>query len=80
MEESFFQSLKRERIRRQTYKIHKDAWQAVFDYIDMFYNPLRKHFQERDARTGRVRNSADVEKRKVSRKLGATQRVGLHQP
>lgn len=43
MEESFFQSLKRERIRRQTYKIHKEAWQAVFDYIDMFYNPLRKH-------------------------------------
>ncbi|EHJ59856.1 Transposase insF for insertion sequence IS3A [Novosphingobium pentaromativorans US6-1] len=41
--ESFFSSLKRERIRRRTYKTCKDARQEVFDYIDMFYNPGRKH-------------------------------------
>ena len=41
--ESFFNLLKRERIRRRTYKTRADARQDVFDYIEMFYNPLRKH-------------------------------------
>ncbi len=40
--ESFFSSLKRERIRRRTYKTRKEARQDVFDYIEMFYNPVRK--------------------------------------
>jgi len=41
--ESFFHLLKRERIRRKTYATRKDARQDVFDYIEMFYNPKRKH-------------------------------------
>lgn len=41
--ESFFNLLKRERIRRRTYKTREDARQDVFDYIEMFYNPKRKH-------------------------------------
>ena len=41
--ESFFNLLKRERIRRRTYKTRADARQDVFDYIEMFYNPKRKH-------------------------------------
>jgi len=41
--ESFFNLLKRERIRRRTYKNREDARQDVFDYIEMFYNPKRKH-------------------------------------
>ena len=41
--ESFFSSLKRERIRRRTYKTREEARQDVFDYIEMFYNPIRKH-------------------------------------
>jgi putative transposase len=41
--ESFFSSLKRERIRRRTYKTRLQARQDVFDYIEMFYNPKRKH-------------------------------------
>jgi putative transposase len=41
--ESFFNLLKRERIRRRTYKTRADARQDVFDYIEMFYNPQRKH-------------------------------------
>ena len=41
--ESFFQLLKRERIRRKTYASRKDARQDVFDYIEFFYNPKRKH-------------------------------------
>lgn len=41
--ESFFNLLKRERIRRRTYKTRVAARQDVFDYIEMFYNPKRKH-------------------------------------
>ena len=41
--ESFFNLLKRERIRRKTYGTREDARQDVFDYIEMFYNPQRKH-------------------------------------
>jgi putative transposase len=41
--ESFFNLLKRERIRRRTYKSRAEARQDVFDYIEMFYNPKRKH-------------------------------------
>ncbi|MBD3849391.1 IS3 family transposase [Bosea sp. SSUT16] len=41
--ESFFNLLKRERIRRKTYRTREEARQDVFDYIEMFYNPKRKH-------------------------------------
>ena len=41
--ESFFQLLKRERIRRRTYLTREAARQDVFEYIEMFYNPKRKH-------------------------------------
>jgi hypothetical protein len=39
---SFFSSLKRERIRRRTYKTPKAARQDVFNYIEMFHNSVRK--------------------------------------
>ena len=41
--ESFFQLLKRERIRRKTYPDRATARRDVFDYIEMFYNPTRRH-------------------------------------
>ncbi len=41
--ESFFLSLKRERIRRRTYKTRQQERADVFDYIEFFYNPKRKH-------------------------------------
>ncbi len=41
--ESFFQLLKRERIRRRTYPTRDDARRDVFDDIEMVYNPRRKH-------------------------------------
>lgn len=41
--ESFFNLLKRERIRRGVYGSRDEARQDVFDYIEMFYNPKRKH-------------------------------------
>ncbi|MGC9742158.1 IS3 family transposase [Pseudomonas sp. P1B16] len=41
--ESFFQLLKRERIRRKIYATRDEARSDVFDYIEMFYNPKRRH-------------------------------------
>jgi putative transposase len=41
--ESFFSSLKIERIARKTYRTRKDARADVFDYIERFYNPKRRH-------------------------------------
>ncbi|ECA4604909.1 IS3 family transposase [Salmonella enterica] len=41
--ESFFQLLKQERIRRQIYSSRQAARADVFDYIEMFYNPKRRH-------------------------------------
>lgn len=34
---------KRERIRRKIYVTRDEARQDVFDYIEMFYNPKRRH-------------------------------------
>ncbi len=41
--ESFFSSLKTERVRRKTYRTRKQARADVFDYIERFYNPRRRH-------------------------------------
>jgi putative transposase len=41
--ESFFGLLKRERIRRRIYTTKAAARADVFDYIEMFYNPKRRH-------------------------------------
>jgi len=41
--ESFFQLLKRERIRRQIYLTRDDARADVFNYIELFYNSKWRH-------------------------------------
>lgn len=41
--ESFFQLLKRERIKRSIYGNRDEARSDVFDYIEMIYNPKRRH-------------------------------------
>ncbi len=41
--ENFFQLLKREKIRRRKYRNRKEARRDVFEYIQLFYNPKRKH-------------------------------------
>ena len=41
--ESFFQLLKRERIKRRIYDTRQDARSDVFNYIELFYNPKRRH-------------------------------------
>jgi putative transposase len=41
--ESFFSSLKTERTARKLYRTRDDARADVFDYIERFYNPKRRH-------------------------------------
>lgn len=41
--ESFFSSLKKERIRKQVYRTRDLAKADVFEYIEMFYNRSRRH-------------------------------------
>jgi putative transposase len=41
--ESFFSSLKKERIRKQVYRTRDLAKADVFEYIEMFYNRTRRH-------------------------------------
>jgi putative transposase len=41
--ESFFQLLKRERIKKRIYSTRQDARADIFNYIEMFYNVKRKH-------------------------------------
>jgi putative transposase len=41
--ESFFSSMKIERTRRKTYRTRDQAKADVFDYIERFYNPKRRH-------------------------------------
>jgi len=41
--ESFFSSLKIERIYRKKYVTREEVRADVFDYIEMFYNPRRRH-------------------------------------
>jgi len=41
--ESFFSSLKKERIKKRIYKTRDLARADVFDYIESFYNRTRRH-------------------------------------
>jgi putative transposase len=60
--ESFFSVLKKERIKRRIYPNRDTARSDVFDYIEMFYNSIRRHgsagdvspieFEKRNAQTG----------------------------
>jgi len=41
--ESFFSSLKKERIKKRIYKNRELAIADISDYIETFYNPTRRH-------------------------------------
>ncbi|MET3124717.1 transposase InsO family protein [Oxalobacteraceae bacterium GrIS 2.11] len=62
--ESFFQLLKRERIRRKVYLTRDEGKADVFDYIEMFYNPKRRH-----SSSGRL-SPVDYEKQYFERLSG----------
>ncbi len=68
--ESFFQLLKRERIRRKTYGTREEVKQDVFDYIEMFYNPKLRYRLSNDLSRSSMKSSISSGSR-VSRKLVA---------
>ena len=41
--ESFFSTLKIERVNRRRYRARNEARADIFDYIERFYNPRRRH-------------------------------------
>ena len=41
--ESFFHTLKTELIHHEDFQTREEAQQAIFDYIEVFYNRQRKH-------------------------------------
>jgi putative transposase len=41
--ESFFSSLKSERVHRSRYRTRDEARADIFDYVERFYNPQRRH-------------------------------------
>jgi putative transposase len=41
--ESFFSSLKKEKVRRYIFKTREEAKAEIFDYIEVFYNRARRH-------------------------------------
>lgn len=43
MMESFFATLKKERVHHEVYSTREAASQSVFEYIELFYNPRRRH-------------------------------------
>ena len=43
MMESFFATLKKERVHHESYSTREEARQSVFEYIELFYNCRRRH-------------------------------------
>lgn len=43
MAESFFSSLKKERIKKRIYTSREMATTEIYDYIELFYNRTRRH-------------------------------------
>jgi putative transposase len=41
--ESFFNSLKNERVHGQRYRTRQEAIADLFEYIEVFYNRIRRH-------------------------------------
>jgi putative transposase len=41
--ESFFSRMKEDRVSRRRYRTRDEAQADIFDYIERFYNPKRRH-------------------------------------
>lgn len=41
--ESFFKTLKKECVRKEIFVTREEAKSKIFHYIEMFYNPKRRH-------------------------------------
>jgi putative transposase len=67
--ESFFSSLKKERIRKKIYKTRQDARADLFDYIEVFYNRKRRHSHIGDVSPAAFEEAA-TKTHEVSGKVG----------
>jgi putative transposase len=63
--ESFFQLLKRERIKRRIYTSREAARRDVFDYIELFYNPKRRHGNNGNVSPIRYEKSYNLNQQRV---------------
>ena len=41
--ESFFATLKKELVHHEAHRTHGEARQSLFEYIEVFYNRVRRH-------------------------------------
>jgi len=68
--ESFFSSLKTERTARKVYRTRGQVRSDVFDYIECFYNPTRRHSTLgylSPVRSGNLRTDRDLSRIKGGR-------------
>ncbi len=77
--ESFFATLETELIDRHSWRTRADARLAVFDFIEAFYNPQRRHSFIGQLSPGRVREEVSFRatprpSREVSRERGNSSR------
>ena len=76
--ESFFSSLKTERTARKGYRTRDDARADVFDYIERFYNPRRRHSTFGLSEPRRVRGASYVSLALQLRVLSISESMGDH--
>ena len=58
--ESFFSSLKTERTANKTYHTRDQAKADVFDYMERFYNPRRRHSTLGVSQSDGVRTAGEI--------------------
>ena len=63
--ESFFQLLKRERIKKKIYKNREEGKRDVFNYIELFYNPVRRHGNNGNLSPVEFEKNYDINKKSV---------------
>jgi putative transposase len=65
--ESFFKTLKKECVRKYIFKTREEAKRKIFEYIEMFYNPKRRHsyLNYLSPNNFEIRYYSDIEKEEV---------------
>ena len=66
--ESFFKTLKKECVRKYIFKTREEAKRKIFEYIEMYYNPKRRHsyLDYLSPNNFEIRYDLDIEKQEMS--------------
>jgi len=66
--ESFFKTLKKECVRKHIFKTREEAKRKIFEYIEMFYNPRRRHsyLDYLSPNNFEIKYYSDIKKQEVS--------------